>query len=116
MNGCIFIKGLCVLARIGVPEDEREQPQQLEIDIALECDFRNLGDDIGCTIDYAAVAAWVEAECARSGFRLLESLAEHLARGMLSEFPRLQAIEIEIRKFVLPSAKHAGVRLRRERG
>lgn len=116
MSGCIFIKGLCVSARLGVSEDERTRPQQLEIDLAMECDFRNLRDDVSFTVDYVAVASWVEAECGKSGFRLLESLAEHLTGGLLAEFSRLQTVEVEIRKFVLPSAKHAGVRLRRERG
>ncbi len=115
MNDRILIVGLDVFARIGVPDQERESPQRLEIDLALEADFREAPDDIAFTTDYAEVASWVIAECVRVEFRLLESLAEHLAAGLLARFPRVTAAEIEIRKFVLPGARHAGVRVRRER-
>ena len=115
MNDRIVIKALGVSARIGVPDDERAAVQRLEIDIELECDCRNLNDDVTCTTDYAAVAAWVAAECAGCEFRLIETLAEHVAEGLLAQFPRVKAAGLEIRKFALPDAAYAGVRLRRER-
>lgn len=115
MNDRIIIKALDVSARIGVPDAERAAPQRLEIDLELECDCRNLNDDVTRTTDYAAVAAWVAAECGASEFRLVETLAGHLADGLLAQFPRLKAAGLEVRKFALPAAAYAGVRLRRER-
>ena len=116
MNDRILIAGLEVFARIGVPDEERVSPQRLEIDLALETGFRDAPDDIAFATDYAEVARWVLAECARTDFRLLESLAAHLAAGLLAHFHLVAAIEIEIRKFILPGAHHAAVQIRRERG
>ncbi len=115
MNDRIVIKALGVSARIGVPDAERAALQRLEIDLELECDCRDLHDDVTRTTDYAAVAAWVAAECGACEFRLVETLAAHLAGGLLAQFPRVRAAGLEIRKFALPSAAYAGVRLRRER-
>ena len=64
--------------------------------------------------DYAAVAAWLKEECARREWRLLETLAEDLAAGLLSRFPRVRAVTLQIHKFVLPKTRDVSVTLRRE--
>jgi dihydroneopterin aldolase len=115
MSDRILIKSLEVYACIGVPAAERAKPQRLEIDLLLETDFRGIGDDVSRTTDYAVVAEWVQSECARSGCRLIETLAENLADGLLRGFPLVQGIELEIRKFILPQTDHVAIRLRRER-
>jgi dihydroneopterin aldolase len=115
MSDCIFIKSLEVFIRIGVPDEERSRPQRLEVDLLLETDFQGIGDEVSRATDYAVVAGWVNGECARSASRLLETLAENLADGILRGFPRVQAVELEIRKFILPNTGHVAVRLRRER-
>lgn len=115
MSDRIFIKSLEVSACVGVPDDERLRPQRLEIDLVLETDFCGMADEIARTTDYAAVAAWVSGQCAHSECRLIETLAENLALGVLKTFPLVQAVELEIRKFILPNTRHVAVRLRRER-
>lgn len=111
----ICVNGLVVNVRIGVPDEERATPQGLLLDLVLEGDFSAVGDDFERTTDYAAVAEWVTAECARREFRLVEALAEELAAGLLREFPRVVAVELGIRKFILPRTESVGVRMRRER-
>ncbi len=115
MNDRIILNGLQVAATIGVSDHERCAPQRLEIDLALEGDFRGLEDDLRRTTDYAAVAEGLRIECGRSEFRLLETLAEHLAGRLFATFPLVAVVEIEIRKSILPATRHTGVRLRRER-
>jgi len=110
----IRINGLEVQVRIGVPDEERAAPQKLVIDVVMESDFRGIADDIARTTDYAAVAAWLKEECARREWRLLETLAEDLAAGLLSRFPRVGAVTLQIRKFVLPQTRDVSVTLRRE--
>ena len=110
----IRINGLEVQVRIGVPDEERAEPQKLVIDVVMESDFRGMADDIARTTDYAAVAAWLKEECARREWRLLETLAEDLAAGLLSRFPRVRAVTLQIRKFVLPQTRDVSVTLRRE--
>jgi phosphoglycolate phosphatase len=111
----IRINGLEVDTRIGVPDEERASAQRLLLDVALEGDFRGIGDDLARTTDYAAVAAWVAAECRRRELRLVETLAEELAAGLLREFPLAAAAEVGVRKFILPRTENVGVRVRRER-
>jgi phosphoglycolate phosphatase len=111
----IRINALRVLARIGVPDEERAAPQKLSIDVIMESDFRGLDDDLARTTDYAAVAAWLKAECARREVKLLETLAEDLAAGLLEGFPQIRAVDLEVRKFVLPDTRDVSVRVRRAR-
>lgn len=111
----IVIRGLSVQSHIGVPDEERAKAQRLEIDIRVEADFGGLNDDVNQTTDYAAVAAWLSSACEVREFRLLETLAEHLASGLLAEFPRVMSVDIEIRKFVLPDARHVAVKVHRRR-
>ena len=110
----IRINGLEMQVRIGVPDEERAEPQKLVIDVVMESDFHGMADDIARTTDYAAVAAWLKEECARREWRLLETLAEDLAAGLLSRFPRVRAVTLQIRKFVLPQTRDVSVTLRRE--
>jgi len=98
-----------------VGEEERSQPQKLVLDVQLETDFRGTADDIGRATDYAVVADWLTAECTRREVRLLETLIEHLAEGLLAVFPRVSAVWLEIRKFVLPNTESVAVRIRRTR-
>ncbi|MGA0094158.1 MAG: dihydroneopterin aldolase [Chthoniobacterales bacterium] len=111
----IRINALRVLARIGVPDEERAAPQKLSIDVVMESDFRGIADDLARTTDYAAVAAWLKAECARREVKLLETLAEELAAGLLEGFPQIRAVDLEVRKFVLPDTRDVSVRVRRAR-
>ncbi len=111
----IIIKSLEVSARIGVPDAERAHPQRLEIDLVLETNFCGVGDDVVKTTDYAAVTEWVNGECTSSECRLIETLAGNLATGILKNFPLVQVVELEIRKFILPKTQYVAVCLRRER-
>jgi len=61
------------------------------------------------------VAEWLTAECTRREVRLLETLIEDLAEGLLAVFPRVSAVWLEIRKFVLPNTESVSVRIRRTR-
>ena len=111
----IEIQGLQVAAKVGVPDLERGIPQGLEIDITLTGDFRNLGDDLARTTDYAAVSDWVRRKGAEHEFRLIESLADRLAGGLLDEFPAVVAVELNIRKFILPGTRHVAATVTRHR-
>lgn len=102
-------------ARVGVPDLERSIPQKLEIDLALSGEFHALGDDVSCTCDYAAVADWVRRECGVREFRLIESLADHLAAGVLAIFAAADSVGLTVRKFVLPGTESVEVEVIRSR-
>jgi dihydroneopterin aldolase len=112
----ILISGLELHAHIGVPAAERAAPQRLTISLRLvpTDGFSRLKDDIANTIDYATVSEAVREEAAAKPRRLIETLAEDIAAKLLTEFP-LKAVEIDLRKYVLPGAEYASIRIRRER-
>lgn len=112
----IWIEEMELTARIGVSAAERAAPQRLTATLSLEplASFRALGDDLARTVDYAQVWQRVRELAAAGERRLLETLADELALTLLGEF-RLAAVEIELRKFILPETRSVAVRLRRER-
>jgi 7,8-dihydroneopterin aldolase/epimerase/oxygenase len=112
----IIIKGLEVIACIGVSEDERKRAQRLRIDAILTplTEFSALADDISRTVDYHAAARRIASVAAAGPRRLIETLASEIAEMLVGEF-RARRAEVEIRKFVLPGTEYVAVRCSRER-
>jgi FolB domain-containing protein len=112
----IRIEQLEVLTHIGVPDDERSQPQRLTISITLwpMRQDREMADDIDRTVDYAAVCAETKKFVHDRSDRLIETLANALASRLLDVF-EIQRITIELRKFVLPDTQFVSVTVTRER-
>ena len=112
----IVVYSLELSAHIGVPDEERVAPQRLTLNLTLEPerDFRNLDDDISRTGDYYAVSKAVQALAREKPRRLIETLAEEIATLVLERFA-VRAVELELRKYILPDTAFVAVRLRRER-
>jgi dihydroneopterin aldolase len=110
----IRIEELTVEARVGVPDREREDPQRLVFSIRLvpKHDFRDLHDDLRMTVDYAAVADEVRSFVRNRVVKLIETLADELARHLLKRFA-LAEVAIELRKFIMPDTKYVSVRVTR---
>ena len=115
MRDCIVIEQLELSAHIGVPDDERATPQRLAVSLRLEVErgFRELGDDLRNTVDYFAVCQAVKALAGARPRRLIETLAEEIAAAVLRDFA-VAAVEVELRKFILPDTAFVAVKLRRE--
>ncbi len=115
MDDEIQIRGLRVSARIGVPEAERAKAQELSIDLRLfpKGGLSGLEDRIDRTIDYAAVAQEVREFCEQGSRALIETLAEDLATLVLQRHDS-RAVEVLVRKFILPDCDYVAVRIRRE--
>ena len=112
----IFIDDLRVNALIGIYPREQVLPQTLEISLQLGTSTASAGesDDIADTIDYTAVVAWIHAELAVQQFGLLEKLAEHLAKRLLTGFGA-KWVRISIAKpGVLRNVRRAGIVIERE--
>ena len=114
-NDEIRIEELELMAQVGVPDEERAQPQRLTAFITLQPrhDFRALGDDLARTIDYAAVCEELRRFVAGSRHKLIETLANEMAEHLLRRF-QLARVELELRKFILPETKYVAVRVARE--
>ncbi len=116
MPDTILIDRLELSAHVGVPDEERAVAQRLTVSLRLEVarDFRELDDDISRTVDYFAVCGAIETLAAERPRRLIETLAEEIATAVLRYFA-VTAVEVELRKFILPDTAFVGVRIRRER-
>ena len=116
MDDQIHIEQLEVFARIGVPEDERSQPQRLTVSITFwpTGHSQELGDDIGRTVDYAAVCAETKTFVDARSDRLIETLADALAKHLLEKF-EIWKITLELRKFILPDVQFVSVTVTRDR-
>ena len=115
MRDQIVISQLGVSAFIGAFEEERKRPQRLRVSLVLEPrrDFKNLADTLENTVDYDAVSRAVKALAAEGVRLLVETLAEDIAAHLLAHYP-LAAVEVEVRKYILPDTEFVAVRLRRE--
>src|SRR5262249_45491874 len=85
----IYLQHLTGDTVIGVWDWERRIRQTLIMDLELGVDTARAGasDDLTATVDYKAVTDRVTSFTAASGFKLIEALAENIARIVLSEFP-----------------------------
>jgi dihydroneopterin aldolase len=110
----IHIEQLEIFARVGVPEKERATPQRLTVSITLwpKQDSRHLGDQIGRTVDYSAVAEEAKDFARDQSVNLIETLADRLATHLLGSFP-IQEIRVELRKFILQDARYVSVTVTR---
>lgn len=107
----ILIQSLRVSTLIGVPDDERACPQEVEIDIRMRppTAFERMEDRIDRTIDYAAVCQRIEKLSLDRPRCLLETLAVDIVKCLKSEFGAA-GVAVEIRKFILPRTRHVAVR------
>jgi dihydroneopterin aldolase len=112
----IHIEQLEVFARIGVPDEERSRPQRLTVSMTFwpTEQGRDLGDDLGRTVDYAAVCAETRTFVAARSDRLIETLADALANHLLGVF-EIRRITLELRKFILPEVEFVSVTVTRDR-
>jgi len=110
----IHIEQLEIFARIGVPEKERASAQRLTVNITfwLQPHTRNSEDKIDKTVNYSAVAEAARNFARDQSVNLIETLADRLAMHLLGKFA-VQKITVELRKFVLPDAKHVSVTVTR---
>lgn len=116
----IELSGLRSTAVVGVLPEERNRAQPLEVDLAVEVDLTaaGLSDDLSDTVDYAGVCDAVAEVAAGSEPQLLERLAAQVADVVLALDPRIESVEVAIRK-LRPPVPHdlatSGVRLVRRR-
>ena len=110
MKRIIEIKGLEVMAYIGISEEERSEAQRLLIDIRFTgvLQIEELNEDLSLTIDYAAVHQRIEEIVQERPQHLIETLADDITSTLLKEF-QLAWIELTVRKFILSNAESVSV-------
>ena len=95
----IRIQNLTVFANHGVLPEERVLGQKFLISAELYLDTRAAGmqDDLTRTVNYAQVCSFICQQMQQT-FQLIEAAAEHLAQGILREYPLVRRVDLELAK------------------
>ena len=113
----IILRDLRVEALIGIHKRERHVAQTVSIDLDIGLPGTTVfkSDKVADTIDYEQVALKIKALAASGHFRLVETLAERIARLLLEDFGAPWA-KISVAKIgILANAKFVGVTIERKR-
>lgn len=100
MSDFIRIEGLEVFANHGVFKEEVSLGQKFIISARLGFDISAAGisDDLDKSVNYALVCKFISEFTQKNTFKLIETVAEKLARAILVEFSKVQECEITVKK------------------
>ena len=118
MEDVILLEGIQVPAALGVTVAERRARRPVRLDLEVAWDLRAAGrtDRIAQTLHYKRIFEVVEDVAGNQEHKLVEALAERIARAVLEKFDA-DAVTVTVRK-PTPIAgvlEHAGVRITRTR-
>lgn len=84
----IFLTALTTECIVGIWDWERKVKQTVVVDLEMACDVRKaaLSDHIDDTVDYKQVSKRLLTFISESQFQLVETLTEHIARIIVTEF------------------------------
>jgi dihydroneopterin aldolase len=113
----ILIRELRVEALIGIHPRERHVAQtvSIDLDIGLPGTAVFKSDKVADTIDYEQVALRIKALAASGRFRLVETLAERIARLVLDDLGAPWVKVSAAKVGILANAKLVGVTIERKR-
>ncbi len=118
MSDVILLEAIQVPAALGVTTAERRMRRPVLLDVEVARDLRAAGrsDRIGHTIHYKRIYEVVEDVAANQEHKLVEALAERIARAVLEKFD-VAAVTVTVRKPkpIAGVLEHAGVRITRRR-
>jgi dihydroneopterin aldolase len=114
----ILLEGIQIPAALGVTAAERRMRRPVLLDLEIARDLRAAGrsDRIRDTLHYKRIFEVVEDVAANQEHKLVEALAERIARAVLGKFDA-DAVTVTVRKPkpIAGVLDHAGVRVTRTR-
>ncbi len=95
----IIITDLVTSGIIGVKHPERDNPQNLLLNITLYKDLNRVGesDEITDTVNYSSASKMLIAEVATLAYHTVEALAVHLAKLLLQTY-EIDAVRVRVEK------------------
>ncbi|MBS1250775.1 MAG: Dihydroneopterin aldolase [Chloroflexi bacterium] len=114
----IIIKDLTAHGILGLHDWERENPQDILINLVLFGDFAEAGasDDVEKSVNYQTVAEKVRTHAEKAGRLTVEALATDIAKLCLED-EAVKRVRVRVEKpTVIPFTKSVGVEIERERG
>ncbi len=114
MSDHINIKGLRLVTRVGVPEEERAIPQSVEVNVTMTLSetFKGFDDKLEHTIDYYRVSQKLREVASKGERQLIETLAEELAAAVVA-FEGVCEVTLEVEKFILADCGSVSVAITR---
>jgi FolB domain-containing protein len=113
----VFIKDLLVRGIIGVYDWERQQPQDILINLVIDADLQKAGesDNIQDCIDYDALTRQVTLHVENAQRFTVEALANDIAEICLLE-PKTRVVTVRVEKpGAVRFAKTVGIEITRQR-
>ena len=115
MTDKIFILGLRAEAVIGVYDWEQDIKQPLEFDLEIVTNVAKASatDALEDAVDYAAISQRIIEMTSNSSYKLIETVAEHVAAMVLREFG-VRWLQLRVMKpTAVPDADGVGVVIER---
>ena len=115
MTNNIFLHGLKLNTKIGVPDWERAVSQQLIIDLDIQLKGNQIftSNDISKTIDYAEVESEIKKVALKHKHHLLEDFGEDIISQLKEKFRFEKIILKKSMQKILPDTDFVGVILER---
>ena len=113
----VFIRDLMLSCKIGVHRHEQARTQRVRINLDLAVrDDRDLHDDLANVVCYERITNAVRAAVSGRHIKLLETLAEEIARICLED-ARVRSVRVRVEKLdIFPDATSVGVEIERFAG
>ena len=96
----IILKGIEVKGRHGCSAEERAQLQPFIVDVEMHLRLKQASksDDLGDTIDYAAVLSDVKKIVGGTSRNLIETVAQEISDFLLRRYMLLEGVKVTLRK------------------
>jgi FolB domain-containing protein len=114
----IFIRDLLVRGIVGINPDERDNPQDVLVNVTLWADTRPAAesDDIADAVNYRTVSKAIIAHVEDGGPLLVERLVAEIARLCVESDDRVAEVEVTVEKpGALRFADSVGITIHRTR-
>ncbi len=120
LKGQVLIEGLELHAYHGWHPHEGEFGQPYTINLELVTDLTTAAgsDHLRDTLDYGAIVATTKRIFTTHRYKLVETAAVELAKGLLAQFAQVEEVSVRVLKLKPPIPEHiaaAGVALRLRR-
>ena len=114
MTPVLSLVDLELSCHLGVPEEERAQPQKILCTAVFPVPNLKKAaqtDDLADTLNYFALSQLLQKTARQKERKLIETLATDLAQASFAAFP-LPWMDLELKKFILPETRHISFQAR----
>ena len=114
MTPVLSLVDLELTCHLGVPAEERAQPQKILCTAFFPVpDFKKAAqnDSIEHTVNYYDLSQLLQKTALQKERKLIETLAADLAESAFAAFP-IPWIDLELKKFILPETRHISFQAR----